>query len=359
MSQSDDSSEKTHEPTQKKLDDARKKGEIARSTDVNIALTYFGAWLFLLAAGATQISNLGNVLQETLAAAFVVDRELRFGAGATLLGGVFQRVGEPLALFAFVPASLIILTLLAQRALVFTPSKIKPKLSRLSIIKNAKNKFGRSGLFEFAKSFVKLMIYSISLAAFLYANFDLIVGSSAASARSSIVTIFTLIGGFLGIVVLVSASLAVIDYLWQYNEHLRKNRMSHKEMRDEIKDAEGDPHLKQARRSRAQEVALNQMMAEIPLADVVIVNPTHYAVALKWSGDKTSAPVCVAKGVDEIAMRIREKAGDANVPLHSDPPTARALHATVEIGEEIRPEHYAAVAVAIRFADTLRKSLRL
>jgi flagellar biosynthetic protein FlhB len=131
--------------------------------------------------------------------------------------------------------------------------------------------------------------------------------------------------------------------------------MSHKDMRDESKESEGDPHLKQARRGRAQEIAMNQMMGDVPFADVVIVNPTHFAVALKWEGSRTSAPKCVAKGVDEVALRMRTIATDANVAIHSDPPTARALFAVVEIGQEIKPEHYAAVALAIRFADTLRK----
>ena len=131
--------------------------------------------------------------------------------------------------------------------------------------------------------------------------------------------------------------------------------MSHKELQDESKESEGAPHLKQARRARAQEVAMNQMMGDVPTADVVIVNPTHYAIALKWEGSRSAAPICVAKGVDDIAMSIKEAAKDAKVAIHSDPPTARAIYAVVEIGQEINPEHYEAVAVAIRFAEALRE----
>jgi flagellar biosynthetic protein FlhB len=252
----------------------------------------------------------------------------------------------------------VLLSLVAQRALLFTPSKLKPKLSRISILQNAKNKFGRGGLFEFAKSFVKLLIYSICLAVFLTWNIDLVVGSALADAHAGIGMLFHLMTRFLVIVVIVSATIALVDVLWQNQEHRRKNMMSHKELRDEVKDSEGDPHLKQARRSRAQEVALNQMMADVPLADVVIVNPTHYAVALKWNGGRDEAPKCVAKGTDEIAMRIRSVAGDAHIPIYSDPPTARALHSVVDIGAQIRPEHYAAVAVAIRFAEELKRKKR-
>lgn len=356
MAEQDDSAEKSHEPTQKKLDDARKKGEIARSTDLNVALTYLGIWLFLGVGGAWGASQMGLALQSAMTQAFDPRSDLGFSPGH--MAPLIAATGQVLGALAAVPAAMIVLALLSQRAFLFTPSKLMPKLSRISIVQNAKNKFGRGGLFEFVKSFVKLTVYSLCLAVFVYWNMDVVVGASAGTERGALLVLFDLLRAFLSIVVLIAACIAVIDLAWQIAEHRRKNRMSHKEMRDEIKDSEGDPHLKQARRGRAQEVALNQMMADVPLADVVIVNPTHYAVALKWDGTRHAAPVCVAKGVDEVALRIRAVATDAGVAIHSDPPTARALHAVVDIGAEINPEHYAAVAVAIRLADTLRKSKR-
>ena len=356
MSEQDEAAEKSHEPTQKKLDDARKKGEIARSNDVNVALAYFGVWGLFIVTGGAAVSQLGSGLQTSMRQAFDHANSLDFSA--SMFAPVLYEACRFVALFALVPASLIILALLAQRALLFTPNKLQPKLSRLSILKNAQNKFGRSGLFEFAKSFVKLFIYSLCLALFLGSHFDTIIGVSAASERGAILVLFDLLKSFLGLAVLIAASIGALDYGWQLMEHQRKNRMSHKELRDESKESEGDPHLKQARRARAQEVAMNQMMAEVPSADVIIVNPTHYAVALKWEGAKTSAPKCVAKGVDETALRIRAVATDSNVAIHSDPPTARLLYAGVEIGQEISPEHYAAVAIAIRFAETLRQGKR-
>jgi flagellar biosynthetic protein FlhB len=134
--------------------------------------------------------------------------------------------------------------------------------------------------------------------------------------------------------------------------------MSRKELMDETKDSEGDPVMKQQRRQRAYDIATNRMMADVPKADVVIVNPRHYAVALRWDRTAGGAPVCVAKGVDEVALRIRTVAMEAGVPIRQDPPTARALHASVEIGAEIRPEHYRPVAAAIRFAEAVRKRAR-
>lgn len=247
MAEQDDAADKSHEPTQKKLDDARKKGEIARSNDVNVALSYFGIWLLLLTVGAFAISNLGVVLQTSLREAANPQRSLVFSSG--VFAPILLGAGSFVGLFAAGPACLIVVALVSQRALIFTLSKLMPKLSRISVIKNAGNKFGRGGLFEFAKSFVKLTVYSLCLALFLWANADIVVGASAGTDRGAILVLFDLLISFLSLVVLIAAAIAIIDYGWQVMEHQRKNRMSHKEMRDESKDSEGDPHLKQARRA--------------------------------------------------------------------------------------------------------------
>ena len=157
---------------------------------------------------------------------------------------------------------------------------------------------------------------------------------------------------------LIAVAVAGIDLVWQRFDHARRLRMSFQDLREETKQSEGDPYVKAQRRSRGEAIATNRMLLDVPKADVVIVNPTHYAVALKWSRARGSAPACVAKGEGEVALRIREVAETAGVAVHSDPPTARALHATVEIGREITPEHYRAVAAAIRFADRIRRAAR-
>jgi flagellar biosynthetic protein FlhB len=149
--------------------------------------------------------------------------------------------------------------------------------------------------------------------------------------------------------------IGLADLVWQRLHHLSRNRMSRKELEDELREAEGDPMLKGQRRQAAVAIAMNQAAAAVPKADVVIVNPTHYAVALAWDRGAGRAPVCVAKGVDEVALQIRRLAAEAGVPLRSDPPTARALHATVAVGEEIPRSHFRAVAAAIRFADKVRQ----
>ena len=160
---------------------------------------------------------------------------------------------------------------------------------------------------------------------------------------------------FLTLISMLVLAIGGLDYFWQRAEHLRSNKMSRKEMMDEHKNSEGDPHFKAKRRQKGQEIATSRMLQDVRTADVVIVNPTHYAVALKWDRLSGRAPVCVAKGVDEIAQRIRERAAEAAVPLHSDPPTARMLFASLEIGHEVHPDHYRVVAAAIRFSESIRQ----
>lgn len=356
MSGSDqDEAEKSHEATPQKLQKAREKGDVARSTDLSVAAAYAGLLLAATAIGAQSVRQLGTGLMVLLDRPDRISRLVFDGAPSAPIGGIMGNIFGALAPWFAIPAALVLLSILAQRALVFAPSKIEPKLSRISILSNAKNKFGRSGLFEFAKSFAKLLLYSICLGLFLKARLSDIIGAIDTSPRFAIALMARLCVEFMFIALLIAAGLGGIDAIWQHKEHLRKNQMSRKEIMDETKDAEGDPHIKQQRRFRAQEIASSKMMADVPSADVVIVNPTHYAVALKWSRAAGAAPVCVAKGVDEIAAVIREKAQTAGVPIHSDPPTARALHATVEIGHEIAEEHYAPVAAAIRFAEDMRR----
>ncbi len=355
MSAPDDDSEKPFEPTQKKLDEARKKGEIAKSNDVSVAASYGGLLLALLTAGALSMESLGEALMVLIDQSTDLAPLVFNGSPSTVIGGVAYASARAVMPIFLLPAIAVVLSLIAQRAFIFAPSKLALKASRINPIKNAANKFGRGGLFEFAKSFTKLLIYSTCLAFFLNSRLDLIAGVMQSNAFIATGVLARLCIEFLFLVLIVASSIGGIDYLWQRKEHMRKNMMSRKDLTDEAKDSEGDPHMKQKRRQRAQEIALSQMIQDVPDADVIIVNPTHYAVALKWSRLPGEAPVCVAKGVDEVAKTIRKVAQEAGVPIRSDPPVARALHATVEIGQEIPPEHYRAIAAAIRFAEAMKK----
>lgn len=354
----DDDTDKQHEPTQKKLDDARQKGELPRSADLNTAAAYLGFVIASFVVGESALKRTGNTLLGFLQNPDVMSREWFSGSGTVWSGVVMGEVAISLLPWVVIPAVLVLASLFATRSFVFAPQRIEPKLSKISLISNAKNKFGRTGLFEFAKSFAKLSIYSIVLGIFLWTKIPEMIATMTLSPGMITVSLLEMGLGFFMIVLIISFAIGGLDFLFQYSEHMRKNRMSHKELRDEAKDQDGDPHMNQKRRQKGQEIAMNQMMKDVPSADVIIVNPTRYAVALKWNRAAGGAPVCVAKGVDEVAARIRNAANENGVPIHRDPPTARALYASVEIGEEIWPEHYPAVAASIRFAEEMRKKMR-
>ena len=356
MAAPDQDEDKQLDPTSKKLDDARKKGDIAKSQEVNTAAAYAGLFLAFALAGASVAQGLLDAGGTMLAAPDLLlarpeDMLPRLGdmLGASMLASF--------PIFA-IPAMAVLVSLFAQRALVFAPDKLEFKLSRISLIENAKNKFGRSGLFEFAKSFVKLTVLTFVLGYFALREIEAVVMSAALDTGQVITLALKLCADFLSVALVLAVAIGGIDYIWQRFELIRRNRMSHKDMKDEAKESEGDPLMKQERRQKAIAIATNRMMDAVPEAAVVIVNPTHYAVALKWDATMPGAPVCVAKGVDEIAARIREIAEREGIPIHSDPPTARALHASVEIGAEISPDHYRPVAAAIRFAEAMRRKAR-
>lgn len=355
MSGSDDDDDKQHEPTQKKLADARRKGEIAKSSDLNTAATYGGLLIVAISVGASSLQALVGFFSGLILRADATAQVAFSSSGGSVFSGLARGLIGSLLPWFTIPALTVLVVVIAQRSFVVAPEKLNFKLNRVSLLANAKNKFGRAGLFEFAKSFAKLTIYSIVLGVFLWRQFPRFVETISMDPQMVPVVMLRLCVSFLLIVLLISASIGGIDFLWQHQEHMRKNRMSRKEMTDEMKQSEGDPHVKNQRRQKGYDIAMNQMLRDVPDADVVIVNPTHYAVALKWSRLPGAAPVCVAKGTDEIARRIREVAAEAGVPVHRDPPSARAIFAVVDVGQEIHPEHYEAVAAAIRFAETMRK----
>lgn len=357
MSDDDQSGEKEFEPTAQKLQQQRQKGDIPRSTDLNTAAAFLGLLIATLSTGYFAIRQLGDAGLNLLAHPDHLSKLIVENA-TPVIGGLIGHVGSAVSAVLIIPFLLVWAGLFAQRAVVFAPDKLMPKASRINPIANAKNKFGRSGLFEFAKSTLKLGIISAILWLFLLHNLPFILASMHLTPALASTGLIHLVIRFLALVFVVKLSIGAIDFLWQRAEHLRRNRMSYKDMRDEHKSSEGDPHAKAARQRRGREIASNRMLDAVAEASVIIVNPTHYAVALKWSPADQGAPVCVAKGVDEIAARIRERAEQAGIPIHSDPPTARALHATVALDHEICAEHYGAVAAAIRFAEAMRMKAR-
>lgn len=358
MADEEEGGEKPFEPSPRKLQEARKRGEVPISQDLVTFSAYSGILLAAFLLGPWSVDTAGGALRVFLdtpdrLARTAFDLEGRHGYAA--LAG---RIGFAAVAWLVLPFAMALLAAFVQGALVFAPEKLSPRLSRISPIANAKQKFGREGLFNFVKSLAKLVLYSLVLFLVFRSRLADVLNLPHLPAGAGFALIVDLCLRFLVVATVTILVLSSIDLLWQRAQFFRRQRMTLQELKEETKESEGDPHTKQARRQRGYEIATNRMLADVPKADVVVVNPDHYAVALRWSRARRSAPVCVAKGVDAVAERIRDTASQHGVPLYRDPPTARALFAVVDLGAEIPAEHYRAIAAAIRFADAMRAKAR-
>ena len=236
-----------------------------------------------------------------------------------------------------------------QQGFLWTTGKMKPDLSKVSPIEGFKRLFGIDGFVQFIRSVLKIAVvatvawlslkpHASELAGLTAMEPAAILPFASQLLRSLAIAIVTLLG--LG---------ALIDWIWQRQRFMSKMRMSREELKEEIRQSEGDPQIKAKVRQIRNERARRRMMAQVPRATVVIANPTHYAVALLYKQGETAAPICLAKGVDKVALKIRQTAEEAKVPVIEDPPLARALYAAVEIDEAIPVGHYQAVAKIIGF----------
>ncbi|MCL3881693.1 EscU/YscU/HrcU family type III secretion system export apparatus switch protein [Marivita sp. GX14005] len=353
--ESEDQGDKPYEASRRKLEEARKKGEIVRSQD---AVNLGGLVLFILAVhvlfGGVMTDIVGDI------AAFL-RRAIQDPAGqdAPRLSAAVAGWILPMVIVLFlVPFSVILTGLIAARQVIFTADKLKPKLNRISPLANAKKKYGPSGLFEFLKNFIKFLVFAGIMTVFARDSYRLFESAILRGAHAALANVFDMAVRWLWCAFAAYCAFAVIDLFWQAKEHAKKNRMSHKELKDEHKNEEGDENVRQQRRARAEEIATNRMLVDVPKATVVITNPTHFAVALQWSGAPGTVPKCVARGTDETARKIREIAMQSGVPLYRDPPTAREIYANVKIGMTIEQDHYKAVAAAIAYARRIQNGMR-
>jgi len=352
---SDEGQEKSFDASETKIQKSREKGDVAQSTETNSFIVYIAFWLTVMLGGGYITKKVFSALNVLLAKPDYIGNQLLQKQNAQGIKESLFSSASGLFTILLVPFILLIVGVIVQRTLTFSPDKLKPKLSRISPLSNAKQKYGPDGMMEFLKRVAKLGFISVIAGLFFYQAFFKLPALSLLPAGLMMVEMQEVAVKLILYMILAAAVITGIDLPYVQFSHLKKLRMSFQELRDEAKESEGDPHMKAARRAKARAIVQANMMRDVATADVIIVNPTHYAVALKWSRDKGTVPICVAKGVDGVALQIRERAKAHDVPIHSDPPCARSLHALVEIGEPIEPEHYAAVAAAIHFADKLRK----
>lgn len=352
MSDEQDSSQKTEEPTSKKLEDARKKGQIANSREIN-------HWFILLAA-AISVGFLGPPAAKEIAATltrFVASPDLMArgpgGLGATLQDAFVDAATALLPIFALILVAAVGAGV-SQGGFLVAVDRITPKLEKISIAKGVKRLFSMKSLAEFVKGIIKIAIVGTIATLVVLPELDGLALLPTMAVLDSVTVLHGLLVRLLIAVFAVMTVVAGLDYLYQRYEHIKGQKMSRREIKDEMKQTEGDPQVKARLRQIRMERARRRMMAAVPSADVVITNPTHYAVALKYDGATMSAPMLVAKGTDRVALRIREVAEENGVPVVENPPMARTLFAAVELDREIPSEHYKAVAEIISYVYRLQ-----
>lgn len=347
MAEAPDQHQRTEEPTPKRLEDARKKGDAPKSQEivatVMIGAAGLGLWL-LMGPAAKSLSMAGAAFLDH-PHEFAVD-----GAGLQRLYlAIAVKAGVALSGLAlwFVVAALVANA--GQALPVIAPDKIKPQLNRLSPAEGAKRLFGAVALVNFGKGVGKIVVVGAILVFALWPDRERLAGLPGADIQSILAVAGAEVGKLIASAVGAMSVIAALDYAWSRREWKKRLRMTKEEVRREMKESEGDPQIKGRQRQQREARARRRMMTAVKDATVLIMNPTHYAVALKYEAGEAPAPLCVAKGLDDLALRLRASAEDAGVPVIENPPLARALYAAVEIDEEIPVEHYEAVAKIIGF----------
>lgn len=342
-----DDSQKTEDPTPKRLEEARKKGQVALSRELNNWLMLLTGTILVGVASPFVLSRMKDHMRNYIEDAHVLPGVP--GGFEVILGDSFWIILGILALPLIVLMVVAFLGPFLQVGPLFAPEVVKPDFSKVSIAQGFKRLFSMRALVEFGKGILKLGIIGAVGAILLYPFYgqvDHLVGQPLSMILDEMLMLFLrLMAGVLVVLIVV----AIIDISFQRTEYMKKMRMTKQELKDEYKQTEGDPHVRAKLRQLRQERAQQRMMQNVPQADVVITNPTHFSVALQYNPDKMDAPKCIAKGVDEVAFRIREMAKEHDITIYEAPPLARALYDTLEIDETVPPEHYKAVAEVISF----------
>lgn len=349
--------EKTEKATPKRRQDARKKGQVARSADVPSSLIFLLVFLFLFAAGGAIAGDIVRLFR------------LPFDEGWVLLEVTPDTVqaiyGEVLSHSAFAVLSVMAASLAAgvlgnyvQIGALFTTEPLKVKVERLNPVQGAKRIFSKRALVEFLKSLLKFVIVAAVVILVLQHNFEdmfklsrVPVGGTAAA----IGKMFVQLGLFVALTLVL---LSIPDYMYQRYDHEKNIRMSKQDIKDELKKTEGPPEIKNKMKQKQRQMAMQRMMQEVPKADVIITNPTHYAVALKYEAQEMDAPQVVAKGTDLLAKRMRELAEAHEVPVMENKPLARTLYERLDIGETVPPDLFQAVAEVLAYVYRMRGTRR-
>ena len=352
MADETDDSEKTEDPTQKRLKDAHDKGDVPKSQEVSTWFTLAGATLMIAIMAPGAAASLGSLLKG------YIEHAHQIPVDGYALKALWRDTGQSVALIVGLPLlALVIMAVfgnLIQHQPLLTAETIKPKLSKVSPLSGFKRLFSSESLVNFAKGMIKILVVGAVMVAVLWPHRDeaeiMIFADEMIILEEARVLILQVLAAILAVMTVVAAA----DFVYQKNKWFNKQKMSLKEVKEEFKQTEGDPHVKGKIRQLRMERSRKRMMSAVPAATVVVTNPTHYAVALQYDVGM-GAPLCVAKGTDALALRIRDVAKEHEVPVIENPPLARALYASVEIEQEVPEEHFKAVAEVIGFVFRMRK----
>jgi flagellar biosynthetic protein FlhB len=349
MAEEADGEDKTEDASGRKLQQARDKGDVAKSGDLPQALSLIGACAIVAMKGPELCRTLTDDLLPFLAHPEQMLGSLEGDGGIGIARAVVMDIIPILLMVMGASMALGVFGNVMQTGLMFTPSKLAPDFSKLNPMSGLQKLFGPDAFITFGKTLLKLVITGFIVWMVVKNRLTDILGLAAASpmlilpyaheafvALAMAVCIFLFIEG-------------AADYALQKFRFLQRMKMSKQEQKEEYKQTEGDPHIKAKLRQLRIEKGRRRMMANVKNATVVVTNPTHYAVALQYDMGNMAAPICVAKGADAVALKIREEAGKHNVPIVEDPPLARALYASMEVDDVIPEQHFAAVAKLISF----------
>jgi flagellar biosynthetic protein FlhB len=348
--------QKTHDPTDKKIEDARKKGDVPSAPEMRHAAIFVAALVVVAGMGVWTFARLGHIVVRLWGHAddFSLEPEGAQNLASGLMSQCFFVLGPLLGTMV----AFAVLGGLVQGRPGISWSRVAPKPSKLSPVSGAKRLFGGKALVEFAKTLAKLAMVAVVATAVLWPKavaLDQLVGADPIMIGE---TAGGLVVAMVKSVAIMVGALALFDFVYQRHSWLSRMKMSLQEVKDEHKQTEGDPKIKAKMRAIGIQRSRKRMMAAVPEASVIITNPTHYAIALKYDHGTMNAPVVVAKGVDAIALKIREIAGEHKIPMVENRPLARALYASAEIDHPIPAEHYAAVAEIIGYVMRLARGLR-
>lgn len=334
--------DKTEEPTAKKKRDAKKKGNVAKSKEVTTAMTLLATLIIIYTMSDFIILEIKNFISDFLSIGLKTDINI----------SVLNKLGMKLLIAfmkIFLPIGLLIMVFgiignLIQTGLMFVGEGLKPQISKLNPINGFKNMFSLKALGNLVKSIVIIVVLFNIGYSFLEKNFEGIIKSGDIYLPFLLDTIIELIKGLLGRICLAVVVIAIIDYVYQRYTHNKELKMTKQEVKEEYKQMEGDPHIKGKIKQKQREMANQRMMQSVPSAAVIVTNPTHISIAIRYERGKDTTPVVVAKGADNIAFKIREIAKEHDIPIIENKPLARLIYKEVEIDQEIPEEMYQAVA---------------